>query len=155
MDLFKEKMETWQGKLVRLKQNCRTGEHIYPKGLLMRVSCVSNVKVTLQSLPCAACGIIDFMTMKERKKDYAYYFEFVEESELNNADCIPLKIELKGQRYFKQLAEQSDKYREMLQESAISLGFDGIGFKGDRIYAFKGDEAIFIDDGFFKNLDKS
>lgn len=105
MDLFKEKMETWQGKLVRLKQDCRTGEHIYPKGLLMRVSCVNNVKVTLQSLPCAACGIIDFMTMKERKKDYAHYFEFVEESELNNADCIPLKIELKGQRYFKQLAE--------------------------------------------------
>lgn len=105
MDLFKEKMEAWQGKLVRLKQNCRTGEHIYPKGLLMRVSCVSNVKVTLQSLPCATCGIVNFMTIKTQKKNYAYYFEFVEESELNNADCIPLKIELKGQRYFKQLAE--------------------------------------------------
>ncbi len=105
MDLFKEKMETWAGKLVRLKKDCRTGEHFYPKGLLMRVSCVNNVKVTLKTLPCATCGIADFMTMKERKKDYAYYFEFVEEKELNNTDCIPLKIELKNQRYFEQLAE--------------------------------------------------
>ena len=54
--------------------------------------------------------------------------------------------------YLRGSTEQRDKYREMLQESAISLGFDGIGFKGDRIYAFKGDKAIFIDDGFFKNL---
>lgn len=57
-----------------------------------------------------------------------------------------------GADYLKGSTEQRDKYREMLQESAISLGFDGIGFKGDRIYAFKGDKAIFIDDGFFKNL---
>lgn len=57
-----------------------------------------------------------------------------------------------GADYIKGSTEQRDKYREMLQESAISLGFDGIGFKGDRIYAFKGDKAIFIDDGFFKNL---
>ncbi|WP_300763105.1 MULTISPECIES: hypothetical protein [Helicobacter] len=105
MDLFKEKMETWQGKLVRLKTDCRTGEHIYPKGFLMRIDCVSKVKVRLQTMPCATCGIVDFMTIKTQKKNYAYYFEFVEESELNNADCIPLKIELKGQRYFKQLAE--------------------------------------------------
>lgn len=57
-----------------------------------------------------------------------------------------------GADYLRGSTEQRDKYREMLQESAISLGFDGIGFKGDRIYAFKGDKAIFIDDGFFKNL---
>lgn len=105
MDLFKEKMETWQGKLVRLKEDCTTGKHIYPKGLLMRIDCVSTKKVRLQTLPCATCGIIDFMTIKECKSAYAHYFEFVEESELNNADYIPLKIELKGQRYFNQLAE--------------------------------------------------
>ncbi|WP_299384750.1 hypothetical protein, partial [Helicobacter sp. UBA3407] len=57
-----------------------------------------------------------------------------------------------GADYLRGSTEQRDKYREMLQESAMSLGFDGIGFKGDRIYAFKGDKAIFIDDGFFKNL---
>lgn len=44
MDLFKEKMETWEGKLVRLKTDCRTGEHIYPKGLLMKIDCVSTKK---------------------------------------------------------------------------------------------------------------
>lgn len=104
MDLFKEKIETWQGKLVRLKTDCRTGEHIYPKGLLMRIDCVSTKKVRLQTMPCATCGIVDFMIMKERKSAYAHYFEFVEESELNNMDCISLKIGLKGQRYFKQLA---------------------------------------------------
>ncbi|WP_297579186.1 DEAD/DEAH box helicase family protein [uncultured Helicobacter sp.] len=57
-----------------------------------------------------------------------------------------------GADYLRGSTEQRDKYKEMLQESAISLGFDGIGFKGDRIYAFKGDRAIFIDDGFFENL---
>lgn len=57
-----------------------------------------------------------------------------------------------GADYLRGSTEQRDKYREMLQESAMSLGFDGIGFKGDRIYAFKDDKAIFIDDGFFKNL---
>lgn len=104
MDLFKEKMETWQGKLVRLKEDCTTGKHIYPKGLLMRINCVSTKQVKLQTMSCATCGIIDFMTIKECKSAYAHYFEFVEESELN-ADCIPLRVELKGQRYFKQLAE--------------------------------------------------
>lgn len=105
MDLFKEKMETWQGKLIRLKTDCITGEHIYPKGLLMRIDCISTKKVRLRTMPCATCGIIDFMVMKKLKSDYAYYFEFVDESELNNIDCIPLEIELKGQRYFNQLAE--------------------------------------------------
>ena len=83
MDLFKEKMETWEGKLVRLKEDCRTGEHIYPKGLLMRIDCVSTKKVRLQTMPCATCGIVDFMIIKEHKSAYAHYFEFVEESELN------------------------------------------------------------------------
>ncbi|MBD5165218.1 DEAD/DEAH box helicase family protein [Helicobacter sp.] len=57
-----------------------------------------------------------------------------------------------GVDYLNDSTEQSDRYKEMIQESALSLGFDGIGFKGDRIYAFKGDKAIFIDDGFFHNL---
>ena len=50
MDLFKEKMETWQGKLVRLKEDCTTGKHIYPKGLLMRINCVSTKQVKLQTI---------------------------------------------------------------------------------------------------------
>lgn len=104
MDLFKEKMETWQGKLVRLKIDCKTLEHTYPKGLLMRIDCVSTKKVRLQTTPCVTCGITSFMVIKKCKSAYAHYFEFVEESELN-ADCIPLKVELKGQRYFKQLVE--------------------------------------------------
>lgn len=58
MDLFKEKMETWQGKLIRLKIDCKTLEHTYPKGLLMRIDCVSTKKVRLQTMPCVACGII-------------------------------------------------------------------------------------------------
>lgn len=82
MDLFKEKMETWQGKLVRLKVDCRTREHIYPKGLLMRVNGVSNVQVRLRTLPCATCGIMDFMTIKTLKRNYGYYFEFVDDCEL-------------------------------------------------------------------------
>lgn len=53
MDLFKEKMETWQGNLVRFKRDCTTGEHIYPKDLLMKIDCVSKVKVRLQTMPCA------------------------------------------------------------------------------------------------------
>ncbi|WP_300706640.1 MULTISPECIES: hypothetical protein [Helicobacter] len=87
MDLFKEKMETWQGKLVRLKRDCTTGEHIYPKGLVMRIRSVSNVNVRLQTLPCSTCEIVGFMTLKECKSAYAHYFEFVEESKLNNREC--------------------------------------------------------------------
>lgn len=67
-------------------------------------------------MPCATCGIVDFMIIKTQKKNYAYYFEFVEESELNNADYIDLKIEFKEQRYFKQLAKviaQIAKKREL------------------------------------------
>ncbi|WP_299384826.1 hypothetical protein [Helicobacter sp. UBA3407] len=53
MDLFKEKMETWQGNLVRFKRDCTTGEHIYPKGLVMRIRSVSTKQVRLQTMPCA------------------------------------------------------------------------------------------------------
>lgn len=87
MDLFKEKMETWQGKLVRLKRDCTTGNHIYPKGLLMRINCVSTQQVRLKTMPCETCGIVGFMTIKGCKSAYANYFEFVEESELNNREC--------------------------------------------------------------------
>lgn len=129
MDLFKEKMETWRGKLVRLKVDCKTGGHIYPKGLLMRVGCVSNVKVTLKTLPCAICGIVDFMTLKERKEDYAHYFEFVEESALDE-DYIILKIELKERRYLKQLAEtiaQVSKRESVELETLCQREFKGKG----------------------------
>lgn len=57
-----------------------------------------------------------------------------------------------GTDFLSDSTEQRDKYIQQLQESAISLGFDGIGFKEDRIYAFKDEKAIFIDDGFFENL---
>ncbi|MCR2110885.1 hypothetical protein [Campylobacter upsaliensis] len=78
---FKDKMETWKGKLVRLKRECSTGAYIFKKGTLMRVSSVNNVKVTLITLPCEACGVQASMTIKDKKTNYKSFFDFVEEKE--------------------------------------------------------------------------
>lgn len=93
----------------------------------------------------------DTMTKKEADEHTRARAEQLERDIINIQRTHQNLLKM-GADYLRGNTEQSDKYREMLQESAISLGFDGIGFKGDRIYAFKGDEAIFIDDGFFKNL---
>lgn len=87
MDFFKEKMETWERKLVRLKQDITTGDHSYPKGLIMQIRSVSTGQVRIQSFPCKSCGVSCFMTIKGLKCSYPHYFEFVEESELNNRGC--------------------------------------------------------------------
>lgn len=93
----------------------------------------------------------DTMTKKEADEHTRARAEQLERDIINIQRTHQNLLKM-GADYLRGNTEQSDKYGEMLQESAISLGFDGIGFKGDRIYAFKGDEAIFIDDGFFKNL---
>ena len=76
--MFKEKTETWIGKLVRLKTDCNTHYHSSPKGLVMRVDFVTRGRVTLKSLPCSCCGIASFMVIKGSKETYHYYFEFVD-----------------------------------------------------------------------------
>lgn len=74
------------------------------------------------------------------------------ESDIINLERTYKNILKSGVDWWNDSSEQSDRYKEMIQENALSLGFDGIGFRGDRIYAYKGDKAIFIDDGFFHNL---
>ncbi|EJP6545142.1 hypothetical protein NFT85_000642 [Campylobacter upsaliensis] len=80
-DYFKDKMETWEGKLVRLKRECSTRVYIFKKGTLMRVWSANNVRIILRTLPCEACKIEASMTIKGKKKDYPLYFDFVEEKE--------------------------------------------------------------------------
>ncbi|HEC1559849.1 TPA: hypothetical protein R1X48_001133 [Campylobacter upsaliensis] len=80
-DYFKDKMETWEGKLVRLKRDCETGAYIFKKGTLMRVWSANNVRIMLRTLPCEACKIEASMTIKGKKKDYQLYFDFVEEKD--------------------------------------------------------------------------
>ncbi|EPJ2206898.1 hypothetical protein ACTFT1_001473 [Campylobacter upsaliensis] len=80
-DYFKDKMETWEGKLVRLKRECETGAYIFKKGTLMRVWSANNVRVILKTLPCEACGVQASATIRGKKTDYKIFFDFVEEKE--------------------------------------------------------------------------
>lgn len=89
MDLFNGKIETWVGKLVRLKTDCNIYYHSYPKGLVMRIDFVTRGRVTLKSLPCSCCGVASFMVIKGRKETYHRFFEFADDIvDIEEAKCL-------------------------------------------------------------------
>ena len=114
---------SWEGKLVRLKAQLKYAEHhTFPKGLVMRIKCVSNRSVTLETLPNPKFDLA-ILSKTIQKKDCATYFEFVEEKE-NESSLLTESLQNKSKENL------TEKEREALE----ALSSNDIASRKQEIY---------------------